>query len=736
MPVIPKTNLYLIIMIANCLIFLYAPVAKSQDSLRLPKQVLPPVLSREHFKIPFASLKDSSFKNRFLKSPQLVLPKFSKPFLAVGSGVIDYSFYYRSQVDTPFYQTDVYQHQVNGSVNMVLCNLIPFRINTLIRRTNSFLFRNITDVQIAYDVQSFQQKLYSNSLNNIRHTAEQFKDTLTGKLAELKSLEYLKMNFQFKNIFTIQKLVEANELLNVPALSWDKNISDSAAKRKSDSLRSKATAFIRLYNDSKGKIDSLKNAVDSIKSVYEKSLTRYRNLRRLGEGKISNYEEFKDIANDPEVKNRGVELLPAKYRWLMGLKKFSIGRNPLNYSDLTVKNNSLNGINVEYNSWYYAAFSAGLLDFHFRDFAISQPGKYKQYFYMGRFGIGRINKNFLIVSLFNGTKQIVTSGVINNLYRYHITGLSVEAKYQLSRNAYIKMEAAETVAPDFRKNPLKNNKWNLKDKTDKAYLLMAHLNIPKTRSSFDAYYKYTGANFQSFSTFTTSASLYSYNIKWDQYLLRKKLRITASVRSNEFTNPYLVQQYSNNTVFKSIQAVFRKNRWPVVSAAYTPLSQLTRVGETVYENRYNALNTSVYHNYKLGNLKAVSMIMFAQFYNNSKDSGFIYFNSKNLVFNQHLYSGSIDNGLNISQSSNSNYVFTVVDESVRKTFKKSGSILFGFKIHALSKMQPLMGYYTSYRLPVNRNLSFSFFYETGFIPGIKGTLIKNNIGNIQVSKSF
>ena len=56
----------------------------------------------------------------------------------------------------------------------------------------------------------------------------------------------------------------------------------------------------------------------------------------------------------------------------MNVRKFGIGRNQVNYSELTSKNISLTGLNFEYNSWYYAALSAGNVDYRFRDFVVNR----------------------------------------------------------------------------------------------------------------------------------------------------------------------------------------------------------------------------------------------------------------------------------------------------------------------------------------------------------------------------
>ena len=182
--------------------------------------------------------------------------------------------------------------------------------------------------------------------------------------------------------------------------------------------------------------------------------------------------------------------------------------------------------------------------------------------------------------------------------------------------------------------------------------------------------------------------------------------------------------------------MFRKKRWPVISAGYMPLSQLTNVDGVVYENQFNSFNTTVYHHYRVGDMKAATTMVFTRFYNNAADTGFLYFNAANLFVNQMLYFNRFTASVNITHSTNKNYELNVLDESIQVPVKRIGSILGGVKINHLNRKRSLMGLYGNVQLSFLRNTVISLVYDDGYIPGINGTLIKNTIGSIQVSKSF
>jgi hypothetical protein len=680
--------------------------------------------------------KDSVLKKMKAAFPQFALPAFSKPFAALTGGRLDYTWYYRNNMDTPFIQQNVYQHQLNASAGLVPGNVLPLRVNAQVRRSNSLLFRNITDVQVVFDMGAFQQKVYAGVTDRLRQSAELLRDSVTGMLSNLASLKLRDATELFNSKFNPQALVEARELLQVPQLGYDNALPDSLAAKKSDSLQKAAAAFIQLYNTEKQKLEKIKASADSLKAVYETSLVAVSKVKALAQGKIPHLDAYRQLANAPAIKERGIELLPKKYRWLLGIRQLSLGRSPINYSELTAKNMSLNGINAAYNSWYYAAFSAGLVDFRFRDFVLNNPAKPKQYFFMGRLGIGRLEKNYFIVSVYKGKKQVFASGVVNRLYAVNTTGISLEAKWQFVKTNYIKAEVAQSIAPDFSTVPVKNNRFSLSGKNDKALAVSTHILVPGLQTKLDMFYQYTGANFQSFSSFRNNSSTTAWGIKGEQSFFNKVLRVTASIKANEFTNPYILQQYRSNTVFKSVQAVLRKKRWPVISAGYMPLSQLTNIDGTVYENRFNSLNATLYHHYRVGDTKAATTMVLTKFYNNAADTGFLYFNAANIFVNQVLYFSRFTASVNITHSTNKNYELNVLDESIQVPLKRVGSILGGVKINHLNRQKSLVGLYGNVQLDFLRNAVISLVYDDGYMPGINGKLVKNTIGSVRVSKSF
>ncbi|WP_315815583.1 hypothetical protein [Paraflavitalea speifideaquila] len=435
--------------------------------------------------------------------------------------------------------------------------------------------------------------------------------------------------------------------------------------------------FLDLYAKTKGEYDHLVKQVDSLKGEVQQQQAKVQRFKHMVNGRWDDLIASRDWTGKLQEYGMNKVAVPAKYRWLLGLRQFSVGRSVTNYSELTVKNTSVNGVNFEYNSWYYLALSAGVVDYRYRDFVVNGFNKKSQYLYLVRAGIGRLEKNYFIVSAFRGEKQLFPpSGA--RLSSITVTGFSAEARMQINPTTYITAEIAKSLAPDFRHNPTQGNtKFTLSDRSNQAYAFKVYSYIPSLGTRLEGFYKHTGANFQSFSSFQTNAELESWTLKAEQGFFKRKLRIAASLRKNEFTNPFLPQDYSSNTVFKSLTASFRMRKWPVITVGYQPMSQLTALDNQVIENRFQVLNASLYHLYHIGSLRSSSTVVLNKFYNTSRDTGFVYYNATNVFWAQQFFFPAFTTQVAVSYTQNGSYRLVVMDEGVQWNLKNWGLLVLG-----------------------------------------------------------
>jgi hypothetical protein len=660
----------------------------------------------------------------------------SKPLLAIKGGYASYGYNYRSNIDTPFTEKNIGQHNAVGYIDVLVGNHLPLKVNYWIRRSNSAVFRDVTDVQVMFDPGGLRNNIINQQRQRLGQLA-QF-DSLPQELYQSELQQLKGLSNKLSNPFTIQQIREYRELLQKPELSYEPGKPDSVNKKRTDSVQQSARFFLALYDSSQQRYRRLSHEVDSLGKAADDAKRRWQRYRQAinGQGSSGDWYSYNQWQKELQQYEPSQPPLPNQYKWLMGIRTMSVGKSPVNYSELTAKNISVTGINFEYNSWYYLAVTAGVVDYRFRDFVVNRLSKSPQYLYMLRLGLGRLEKNYFIVSAFRGRKQLYASTDNSSVFSsINITGFSAAGKWQLNRNSYVTAEAAQSLSPNYLTTPVANAKFTFNDNSNKALSFKLYAYLPQTGGRIEGMYKFTGANYQSFSSFQTNAAARSWYVKWEQPFFNRHLRLTASLRSNEFTNPYIVQQYKSNTVFKSISAVYRAKRLPTITLGYVPMSQLTMVGTQLLESRFQILTGSISHFYKLGTQRASTMLVINKFFNGGSDSGFIYFNSTNIYCTQQFMFRAFTASTGISYSSNGQYKLNVLDESFSLYAWKTATIGFGVKVNSFNKESAKLGKYINSNVRIGKKDMLYISYEQGYLPGIK-QLVRNDMASIQLSRYF
>lgn len=659
----------------------------------------------------------------------------TKPLFRLDGGTVAYHLFYRANIDTPYAEKDIIQHTLTGAFNFTIANSFPVKLSVLGRKSNSFYFRDIYDARVEFDQSRFRSNIIDGFRQQLLNAIYNYRDPLSEKLYLLKLSQLDDLTKQIENPFTLQKLIEMNEVVRIPALTYELSLPDSIARRQSDSIRAAAKQFLEMYMQKKQELEKLRAVVDSLKEKRYETALQLRRLKNAINGQ-QNWASLKQLRGMvTETTNEHLSI-PKKYQWLLGIRSMGLGRNQLNYSDLTTKNLSVNGFNFEYNSWYYIAVTAGLVDYRFRDFALKPLKRSPQYLYMLRMGVGQLEKNYFIVSLLRGRKQLYH--VYNEGIRpVDITTMSVEMKWQLNRNSWMVAEAAQSSSPNPRLSQTSHDKfWDLSNHTNKAVSARIYWFIPQTGSRIEAAWKVLGANYQSFSSFQSNSANTMWFVKADQSFFRRQLRITASLRSNEFSDPYIMQAYKSNTVFKSFQAVFRKRNWPMMSVGYMPASQLVKIDNQIIENRFQTLNASLSHTYKIGFMRTTSTVVFNRFYNTAVDTGFAYFNAANFILSQNFYFPRFSAGLSIMNTSNSTYKLNVLDGNIQFPMANGISLASGVKLNNLNNSIVKMGYYGSAQVRLFKTNFLLASYEKGYLTGTGKNLVRNDFLTLSFSKNF
>jgi len=698
--------------------------------------------------VPLIFLRDSAVHGKDTFSLQKMMrpvrhvtktPASRPAFLAFNGGYAGYTFNYRSALDTPYTEKNIAQHQVNSTLYFTVAGVAPIRVNSFVRRGNSAIFRDITDIQVSFDAAAYRNQLAGRLRERLLQQAPPV-DSLACKLYGVRQSQVKKLGNWLQDPLTKQKLIEANEIVRVPQLTYDMYLPDSTNVHRADSLRKEAALLLDIYEKNKHKYDQWSQEADSLKKIYDASvgrLNQYRQLTAKSPNSAGGYDQWKSQLQQYAP---GAGELPAGQRWLLGVRTLGVGRNNINTSELTARNLSLNGLHFEYNSWYFLGVTAGLVDYRFRDFVVHRLQQPKQYMYMLRAGLGRLEKNYFILSVFGGQKQLLTS--VNSAGMAPViktTGLSAEAKWQVERNTFLVAEAAQSFSPPMPgSESVTKPGWDLSDKSNKALSLKFSSFIPATSSRLEAQYKFTGANFQSFNSWQTNSQLKAWFVKAEQNFFRRQLKVSASLRSNDFSNPYIVQNYKSNTVFKSFAVTFHKRGWPILTAGYMPMSQLTMVGNQLEESRFQTFNGGISHFYKFGQRQAATNIVYTKFFNSSVDTGFIYYNSANLYMSQSIFFRDFTATVALSHSESTGYRYDVLEGNVDVPVTKSASLGMGAKLNHLNQSLTGVGGFARANVVISPRDKLYVQAEKGYLPG-SGTaarLVPNVIGTIQYTRVF
>lgn len=679
------------------------------------------------------SLPDTSGLSSWFSSLKKPFIEFtSKPLLKIGSGHISYNWNYRSGIDTPIVEKNISQHLVTSSFNATIVNTIPLRITYFERRSNSNIFRDFRDVRVELNTQEFQQ-LHANKIREyLSGFSNKLRDPLIKPALEVSLKKITQLGSWLNYSAVKKKFIDSKELLISPELA------DTAIGAKKDSLLNEAKEFIVLYEKMEMQQKKYEKLYDSLHQVYISAEKKVKQFQQLINGNLNNPDNIhalEDMVKIYGLKDKRFKRLSAA---ITSVRTLAVGKTMPNFSNLTLKNTNVKGLNFEFNrNNLYLALAAGSVDFRVRDFVYNGQRRVPQFVYAARIGYGVKEGNNLILTYFEGKKQLysgVSSGKSQN-----IKGISIATQLMLTKNHRINAEFAQSASPALFNTNGNSEKpsLNFSDKNNQAWALQIKSYIPFTKTRFEGQYQHSGVNFQNFSNYRVNASANSWYLKGEQYLWKRKLQIVAALRKNDFSNPLILQRYNANTVFKNLTTTFRKRNWPVISVGYMPSSQYTVIDSTIYENHYQILNASVNHQYKIGTASASSAFMYNRFYNHVQDTGFVYYNANNFFFNQTIQFSLYTENLSISHTENGVYISDVWDAGFVFKVLKRQSFGFGVKInHMNTDTTSKVGLYGNGRLAIPKVGELNVWLERNYLPDQHHQLIRNDFFNIGFTRYF
>jgi hypothetical protein len=652
------------------------------------------------------------------------------PFLQVHGNVL-YNLNYYSHIDTPYNEQNVYQHTIQTWLDVLIKGQYPFRIFLTNHFSNSSLFRNYSDFNFSYNNNAFSQLIKDQLRRKFlaalpsQKLIDSLQRVMNADLQKLKGLEGFG-----KNPSLIQKAVEEKEA--------------AVTTKKPDSTKQNSeldAIYAKVMRDA----DSLHRELDKVQQLLQ--TLHQRSNTDVSQGLSGIQQIDNPAALQKELPRLGLtdSALPKGYKTLMAVRSFNIGRTVVNYSELSAKNISVNGFQAEYNPDNYYAVATGTVDYRFRDFVVQQPGQPRQYLNIVRMGKGLKNGNNVILTYFMGKRQLYNSATSDSGTQVpgsSLMGFTLEGNYHLTKNIVFTGEVAKSSSPSYSQDSTKRGThsglFSFGDHSNEGWSTKLNAFFPATQTRVKASYKHLAANYQSFSIFTDGSSQSAWGINVDQLLFKKRLDLQIGANTNDFSNPFIGQQYRSTTIFKSIQATFRRNKWPTVSLGYFPSSQITKLGNSQYiENLFYTLVGNITDSYRWHQLLMNTTMVYTQFYNKATDSGFTYFNTRNLMLSQSIFLGRLTLQMNASGAINQDYRLYTLEGKAQQSVNKWLALGAGIKYNwqTIYNIRQT-GYSADATLRLNKLGQIQFSADKGFIPGMNKQLVPDNVGRLTYLKTF
>jgi hypothetical protein len=728
------------------------------------------------------------------------IPKQNEDFLSIRGNIL-YNFNYRSYIDTPFQQSDMMQHTVQTYIDGDLEGKVPFRAVFTYRGSNSPYFSNTSDVSVQYRQSDMLEKIKSdlrkdadssvdmNLLVNpshrynmpkgywdsLRRSENPFRKDLYKNYdslyevyaAKRKLLDSLQQANGNKN--WTQALVEAREakLFGKYKSNTDSSlIKDSAAfikwassdiglaKGENQSDLSQDNTVSKTIDTSEAKIKYTRDSINALRKevakdekaimLFQKKMTDSVNEVKQNIGKLNSPQAVKDyISSNDTLEN---SRLSKAQKIFLSINQIGIGRTWLNYSELTVSNVSLNGFNIEANPGkYYMAGAIGSVNSQFRDFILNNNTSRDQSVKLVRFGLGRINKDNIILTVYAGQKGLInTAGVGDSAATEPIMGVSLSATKVITKNTSITAEYARSSYQDVYDSVVQDKGKglfarvvNFKMHANDALALGFKSNYPETHTKIDGEYREMGEAFQSFTIYATGIKQNAYNLNVNQVLWKKKLIIDASVKKNEFNSPLTAPGYANTAVFKSIQITLTIPKYPFVSVGYYPSSQLfVGTNNIIYQSWYNTLNAISSYSYKAAKQSMMTSLTYTKFYNHQSDSGFVYYNASTFSGTQTVYLSPFTLMATCTITHQDSLNLTTLEPQVSWQYKKVLTLTAGVSYSRLNSSQTLWGGTAGMGILINHIGTIQLHYDKVYLPAYKGGLMPVDLGRITYNKVF
>ena len=702
-------------------------------------------------------------------------------------GNILYDLNYWSDIDTPYAQRNVYQHMLQSYLDIDYKHSYPFRVYFTTRWSNSPLFRNTTDVNVAYNAGDFRNRVRRQVADLIERRGQDSLNKMEKELT-LQEREYNALKTWLNGPDLWQKLMAERERLwfksqdslrraqaghsgqdttggqgaagggplpvngagslpNLDQLGKYK-FGGSGLPGSSDTGKTKTgsdTAYTRQYDSLQKRLDSMGTKLAALRQAYQEAKALQGGSNADAQKQIDGVNGGNELKAKLDSMHIADSSLPKGYRTMYSVRSFGIGRAMVDYSELSVKNLSINGVEVEYNPSAYMAVAAGTVDYRYQDYTLENKAQ-GQYVAVVRYGWGKKDGNNVILTYYTGRRQLYTADTTiagAPIPSYNLMGFTIAGRYRLGRTSALIAEVAKSSTPYYSLDSSEphhelGSVLKFGNRSNEAYSLKYTSLFPRTQTSVNATWSRYGADFQSFSLYTSGSQQSAWSVRVDQPLFQHHLQVTAAVKTNDYVNPLISTSFKTTAVFETFQATWRKTGWPTLSVGYFPSSQIVKLNNDQYqENLFYTLTASATESYKFHSFSMLSLLLYTRFYNKDTDTGFVYYNTRNLLFSQSAFIGRLTLQLQASATLSTEYNLYVLDDRADYRLTRWLSLGAGLKYNIQTVYNIRQwGYSGTATARVPKVGDFRLSVDKGFIPGNDKQLVPNTLGRLTYIKVF
>jgi len=506
----------------------------------------------------------------------------------------------------------------NGSTGLDIQGF-PIRTNFLINHYQNTGFQ-VADISLEVDVERLKSNL-----------EQKLRDEVASREREL--LAYPDLTTDFDTLTGKKLELQLNELSNDSRLKELRALQNEYQKIGADSLSSIGSGITSDYTDSLHKLkkagkDSVSKKVLAIEKKSDKGFEAYQNeldsFEKVERRLKKEYETFKKLEKQyTELKRKGVDLynvqpkdyqspellipyLPERLKKygniLLNLNKMEMGWSHARFSDFTLADKAIRGINMEYQSEHllFAAVKGSTTNGYMR------PSS----------GLGVPNNthsvNGLSFGLVKGTHSNVRINYVdfkdrNDPLSFHSENrvLGISAQQAIIKDLSIIGEIAQSYSRHINnigmstlpESPLMSL-LDFSNNTSRAYSLGLGYRSSKGLSNYSVTIKRVGSGFQTLGNPFLYNDRLGIHVDVNQSIWKNKVLVMAKY-AREVNN--LSQQFADTGLFHRYQlgAIIRVLKNLTITSFYMPIQ--SEFGGL--QNMVHTLNSSIDLNEKIGSIK-------------------------------------------------------------------------------------------------------------------------------------